>query len=272
MQTTVATEAKRTTLLVATLTALATLSALVFDPRDHADRTLFAVDLCHSAIAVAVGAWFARPRPHGVIASELGFTAMLLPFLVSLWMPPMADLRDGTLSEPMMLHHFLLLSIAIFSPTRRSGVVFLIVFTLHAVALGQALSGPALAREPWITLLFASVASLLLYTRLRRRLLEQRVDAAEERVRVLADVARMLLALRDRANTPLQTLEVGVSLLADDVADPEQLAIMQRALGRLASVQQMLSKTSVELAAIAGDSGMSPGDLEEALRELVEPG
>ncbi len=253
------------------LIAITNAVALVVDPRDRGDGAVFIFDLAHCIVAFAVAAWFARPAPKRVLSSELGFAAVALPFVVGLWLPAMEDFHSGHLSEPLMPHHFLLLGIALFAPTRRSGVVFLVAFTLHAFALGYVLTGPSLSREPWMTILFASVSGLLLYARLRRHALEQRVTAAEERVRVLADVARMLLALRDRANTPLQTLEIAVALLAEDSAAPDQVAIMQRALARLASVQQMLSKTSVELAAIAGDSAMSPGDLEQALRELVDP-
>ncbi|HEY0253541.1 MAG TPA: hypothetical protein VGC41_18535 [Kofleriaceae bacterium] len=270
---TATTQATRATALVAALVAMTNLFALGFDPRDHADSTVFVVDVCHGLLALCVALWFARTRSRSIVRSELGFALVTLPFAIGLWLPAIADFKTGHFSEPLMPHHFLLLGIAIGAPTWRSGLAFLGLFALHALALGHVLAGGAdvssLSHEPWMTLLFSTLAGLMLYTRNRRRQLEQRVAAAEERARMLADVARMLLSLRDRANTPLQTIEIAVALLAEDGGQPDQIAIMKRALARLASVQQTLSKSGAELAVIAGDAAMSPGDLEQSLRELL---
>ncbi|MFT3698131.1 MAG: hypothetical protein QM831_33630 [Kofleriaceae bacterium] len=270
---TTATQAIRATVLVAILVAAVNLVSLGFDPRDHTDKTVFFVDLCHGLLALVVAICIARCRPHSLLKSELGFAVVTLPFAIGLWLPAIADLNAGHVSEPLLPHHFLLLGIAIGAPTWRSGLALLVLFAVHALALGHVLATgtdvATLAHEPWMTLLLASMAGLMLYTRNRRRQLEQRVAAAEERARMLVDVARMLLSLRDRANTPLQTIEIAVALLDEDGHSPEQIKVMKRALARLASVQQTLSKSGAELAVIAGDAAMSPGDLEQSLRELL---
>lgn len=274
--TTTTTQAIRATALVAAIVGLVNLVSLGFDPRDHVDKTAFFVDLCHGVLAVGVALLFARSRSYSILRAELGFALVALPFAVGLWVPAIADLHAGHVSEPLLPHHFLLLGIAVTAPTWRSGLAFVVFFALHAIALGHVLASgtdvATLAHEPWMTLLFASLAGVMLYTRHRRRQLEQRVVAAEERARMLADVARMLISLRDRANTPLQTIEIAVALLAEDGSSPDhdaQIAVMKRALARLASVQQTLSKSGAELALIAGDAAMSPGDLEQSLRELM---
>lgn len=265
-------EAARATALVAMLVALTNVAALLFDPRDRADAGVFALDLCHGAIAAAVAVWFSRRRPRTLVGCELGFAAVTLPFLLGLWLPAIFDLETGHLSEPLMPHHFVLLGIAVGAPTRRVGIVFVVLFTAHASALARVFvaagAGESVTREPWMTLLLAVLAVLMLHTRSRRRELEQRVAAAEQRARLLGDVARMLLSLRDRANTPLQTIEIAVALLETEGATPEHIAVMQRALARLSVVQQALSKSSAELASVAGDT-LSPVGLEQALRELL---
>lgn len=266
-------QAVRVTALVAALIGATNFVSLIVDPRDRVDQTVFVVDLTHGAIALVVALWFARTKWRSDLAAELGFSIVVLPFLVGLWLPALDDFNTGHLAEPLMPHHFLLLGIAICAPTMRSGSVFLALFTLHALALGHVLAGGAdietLSREPWMTFLFAALAGMMLYTRGRRRQLEQRVAAAEERARMLADVARMLVSLRDRANTPLQTMEIAVALLEEDGVALDQIKVMQRALRRLASVQETLSRSGSELAAIAGDPGVSPVDLEQSLRELI---
>jgi hypothetical protein len=266
-------QAVRATILVAILVALTNLVSLAVDPRDHASRAVLVVDLCHGAIALAVAVWFIRGSTESIALCELGFAMVTLPFVVCLWLPAISDLETGHLSEPLLPHHFLLLGIAISAPTLRIGVAFLVLFALHALALGHVLAAGAdpvsLAHEPGMTLLFTMLAGLMLFTAHRRRQLEQRVVAAEQRARMLADVAGMLIALRDRANTPLQTMEIAVAMLAEDGAAPDHIAILQRALTRLATVQQTLARSGAEIAGIAGESAMLPTDLEQSLRELL---
>jgi signal transduction histidine kinase len=266
-------EAARATTLVATLVALTNVAALAFDPRDRLLGAIFVVDLCHGALALLVTIYFARRTPRSVGWCEFGFALVTLPFLVGLWLPAIANLESGLVSEPLMPHHFVLLGIAIGAPTRRIGLPFVALFAVQAFALARVFSTEGaeavVAHEPWMTILFAALAGLMLHTRSRRRALEQRVVAAEERARMLGEVARMLLALRDRANTPLQTIEIAVELLAEEGAGPDHIAVMQRSLARLALVQQALSKSSAELASLAGDDGISPVGLEQALHELL---
>jgi hypothetical protein len=266
-------QAVRATILVAILVALTNLVSLAFDPRDHANEAVLVVDVCHGVIALGVAVWFIRSSITSIAVCELGFAVVTLPFVVGLWLPAISDLEAGHLSEPLLPHHFLLLGIAVSAPTLRVGVAFLVLFAGHAIVLGHVLAAggdPALlAHEPGMTLLFTMIAGLMLFTAHRRRQLAQRVVAAEQRARMLADVAGMLLALRDRANTPLQTLEIAVAMLAEDGGAPEHVAIMQRALSRLAIVQQTLAKSGTELAGIAGETAILPADLEQSLRELL---
>lgn len=266
-------EGARATMLVATLVALTNAAALLFDPRDRSNRTIFVVDVCHGLLAMLVALWFARRPPKKLIWCELGFVSIALPFLAGLWLPAVADLEAGHVSEPLMAHHFFLLGVAISAPTRRVGLGCVALFALHASALAHVFVADgaegSVTHEPWMTLLFAVLAGLMLHTRNRRRELEQRVVAAEQRARMLGEVARMLLALRDRANTPLQTIEIAVALLAEEGRPTENLAVIQRSLARLALVQQALSKSSAELASVAGNDAISPVGLEQALTELL---
>jgi len=266
----------RTVALVALLVVFTNFFALGLDPRDRVDETVFVVDACHGILAMLVMLWLVKsPAKRSVVTCELAFAAVALPFLFGLWLPARVDLAAGHLSEPLMPHHFLLISIVISAPTRRSGAALLVIFAVQALVLGYviraATSSATLPHEPWMTLLFGALAGTLLYTRHRRRELELRVATAEERVRMLAEVARMFLALRDRANTPLQTIEIAIALIAEDHAPSEQIAVIQRALVRLANVQQTLSRTGAELTSFADEASMSPVDLEQSLRDLLQP-
>jgi len=260
---------KNTTLLAAAIIAAINIASLILDRRDREYELLMAVDLGHTVIALGVAGALARTRRVlSARACDIAFAIVVAPFLVGIWLPQTYDLQHGRLFEPMLAHHFLMLGIAVVAPSTRSGTVWLLVFTAHALVLGYTLSlgvaTPSLEREPWFTLFFGAIAGMLLYARVRRHDLEQRLAASEERARTLAQVSQVLLALRDRANTPLQTLQVAISLLEPEVeTDDPRVILMRRAVARLTAIQHTLAQSGVR------STQLSPLELEPALRDLL---
>ncbi|HEY4180342.1 MAG TPA: hypothetical protein VGM90_26045 [Kofleriaceae bacterium] len=259
---------RRMLALIASVIALINAISVIFDPRDHASLALGIVDGGHLVIALAVVAVTIRSRAWSPRIAEGLFILVVAPFLVGIWLPQSFDLVHGEMVDPLLAHRFLLLGIAVSAPSWRSGAALAAVFMIHAIALATFLerhtSMTALDREPWLTVFFALVAVLLLYTRETRRHLRERLAAAEARAKMLSQVGRVLLALRDRANTPLQTLEIGIHLLETPAEDNDKtLALMRRALVRLAAIQTTLARGGDSDAAL-----LSPPDLEEALLVL----
>jgi hypothetical protein len=264
-------ETVRTTFTAAALIAAVNVASLILDQRDHVFPALMAVDIAHALIAGTIAVVLIRARrPWSVRACDVAFAISIAPFLIGIWLPQAHDLRGGELLEPMLAHHFLLLGIAVAAPSWRIGSAAIVVFTVHAIALWQTLlaagPSPALDREPWFTLFFGVIAMLLLYTRERRRRLEDRLTIAEARARLLAQVSRLLLALRDRANTPLQTIEIAITLLEQGHDTRATLDMLRRALERLISIQRALAETQTPA------QDLIPQDLEESLRELLDGG
>jgi hypothetical protein len=260
---------QRTLASISLVIAAVNVLSLLLDPRDHAYRPLFVTDLAHGVIAIVIAIAAARARaPWSETTSDLVFVVVTVPFLVGLWLPQSFDASRGTAIDPMLAHHFLLFGIAVSAPSWRSGVAMISVFTIHAIVLWHTLTGavsaPALDREPWFSVFFAVIASMLLYTRERRRGLEQRLAAAEARAGTLTQVSRLLLALRDRANSPLQTLEIAIAMLEQQHRVEDLLPPMRRALARLVAIQQTLAIDELR----AADLDV-PLDLEAALRELL---
>lgn len=260
------TETVRTTFLAAAIIAGINLASLTLDQRDHAFPALMAVDIIHFLIAATITLLMWR-RTWSTRACDLAFVIATAPFIVGMWLPQTYDL-GGDLVEPMLAHHFLLLGIAVVAPSWRSGAAMIVVFIVHALALSHMLveavgSSPALDREPWFTLVFGVFAAMLLYTRERRRKLEKRLSAAEGRAQMLAQVSRVLLALRDRANTPLQTLEVAISLLEEGHDTPATQAMLRRSLERLVTIQRALSATHIPT------DDLVPQEFEATLKDLI---
>lgn len=261
------TEAERTTFLATAIITSINIASLILDRRDHAFTALLVTDAVHALIAAGVALAMTRGRRWSPRACDIAFVIATMPFLVGMWLPQTHDLQSNEFLEPMLAHHFLLLGIAVVAPSWRSGAAMIALFTAHAIALWQVLSSagssPSLDREPWFSLVFAVFAMMLLFTRERRRKLEQRLANAEARAVMLARVSKMLLALRDRANTPLQTLEVAISMLEQGDDSRATLSMLRRALDRLVAVQRAISVTQ-------GPTDLVPQELEVLLHELLD--
>lgn len=261
---------QRTLALVAAVVAVVNILSLALDPRDARYLLLEEADIAHGVLCLVVAAIAARPRgPWSLRTADLIFVLIVSPFIIGLWLPQSYDASHGALFDPLLAHRFLVLGIAVSAPSWRSGTAMIIVMTLHAILLWQYLDGTpaggALEREPVFTIFFGLIAGLLLYIREGRRDLEARLVATEARAKALTQVSRVLLALRDRANTPLQTLEVAIALLEDTGGSNDPVLVpMRRALARLTSIQQTLATT----AALPFDLDVSL-DLEAALAELM---
>ncbi|MDX2092220.1 MAG: hypothetical protein SFX73_30420 [Kofleriaceae bacterium] len=229
-------------------------------------------DSFHALLALTIG--IVTHRSRGRWSPRLYDALLVLlavPYLMTVWWPQVAEARAGTLTEPLVTNHFVLLGLAILSPrSLRLAFVMIGVFTLQSVLLWHVLettSGRALPREPWLTLFFAGISAGLSWSRWRRHDLESRFAHVASRANALTKINRILLALRDRANTPLQTLEVGLTLMEDRPADsPRVLQLMRRAVAQLSSLRAPVARTlSDEMAA---DRATLSVDLDRELAEL----
>ena len=139
-----------------------------------------------------------------------------------------------------------LLIIAVLSPSLRLGAALIGVFAVAPIIQAQ-LWEPTIRDavptwEPWFVPIFGAIALVLLLYRRRGMTLQR--ELAETRAERLAieRLAGVTLAVRDLANTPLQTLTTGVGLLRHNVPDSERvLASMERALSRLEKLRLALA-------------------------------
>jgi hypothetical protein len=122
--------------------------------------------------------------------------------------------------------------------------------------------------EPWTVVAFGVVAILLLGFRFARARLEDKVVAAEAEVRATRDLAQKIMAIKDRLNSPLQTLDIGMALLRPrGAADPELADLVERLDRAVAS----LATTSRALAKYEPMLGSDRRTLSFDALEVVEP-
>lgn len=217
---------------------------------------------------------FARRSTSSLRLSARVFTAVTLPYLVIFVVAEVAMAASGRMWQPLTGHRLLMLGLGLLAPMGPElGVCLVGAFALEAVLLWYGLglnTRLQMPWEPWITLVWGGTACGLLAFRVRTQRIEQHLRKARAETESLEQVARLLLAMRDAANTPLQSLEVGVSLLRQRSPGPDNdalLATMERALTRLRSLTQRMSVADPLL---SWDSHEESIDAEEVLQGLED--
>ena len=169
----------------------------------------------------------------------------------------------GTRWAPFQANKLGALTVGLLTPELAVGIVSILAYTLPAV-VQWALLTPAvrahLARgEPLVTCIFAAFGVALLIMATRRIALVRRLAQKEQEAASLEQLARALLAVRDFANTPLQTIESATALtrLHHPESDVEMRRI-ERALERLRRLNQLLSRHENHIRWEAGDESFDP--------------
>lgn len=200
------------------------------------------------------------------------FIAVALPYLIIFAVAEVAMAASGLVWMPLTGHRLLMVGIGLLAPTGLAlGLGLIGAFALEAVLLWYGLdlnSRLDMPWEPWITLVWGGTACGLMVFRVRTQRIEQRLQKARAEAESLERVARLFLAMRDAANTPLQSLELGVSLLQQ--RSPENAALLvtlERALTRLRS---LTTRMAIADPLLDWDSHEESIDSEEVLRNLEE--
>jgi len=266
-------ESYQTALLGCAVTVLVELAGMLVDHRFYRSWLLVAFDLAHAVQAAILGVVLWRfGRSWSVRTCDWLIVALALPFLVTTWVPQHAVIEHGRLVEPFLAHNFLLLGLAFLAPSSLRLTLGLIALTvLQGIAMWLPVRAVAQLpwREPFFTLLFATIAVALVASRHRQRRLGAQLASAASRADDLARRTALVLAFRDQANSPLQTLEIGLSTLEHRL--PEQSTILRSlraALQRLTNIHRTLGSVDIKTRA---DDALTP-DLEGELSKLRHPG
>jgi hypothetical protein len=227
--------------------------------------------LASAAVAVVLLAYLvlrrARPTRAGAAITMLLNTAVIVTMLCinnQHW----AAL--GPHWAPFQANKLGALTIGLLTPEIPVGLACIGAYALSAV-VQFALLPPSvreqLARgEPMTTCVFAAFGVIILVVGTRRYALERRLLEQEHQAAALETQARALLAVRDFANTPLQTIEAAAALArAQHPEAADQLARIERAIERLRGLNSILSHHEVHLRWQPGDESF------DALEKLARP-
>jgi hypothetical protein len=107
-----------------------------------------------------------------------------------------------------------LMGVALLTPLSLTlGMALLIAFSVETVVLWALNLAGHLPGEPWVTLFYGVFAAALLWQRASERRLTRRLVQVNAEASALERIALASLAVRDRMNTPLQTLTLSIELL-----------------------------------------------------------
>jgi hypothetical protein len=213
-----------------------------------------------------------RRSDASVRLSSRVFAAVALPYLLIFAVAEVAMAASGRMWMPLTGHRLLMLGIGLLAPTGpRLGVGLIGAFALESVILWYGLglhSRLQMPWEPWITLVWAGAGGGMLAFRVRTQRIERRLLLARAEAESLERVARLLLVLRDGANTPLQSLELAVTLLRQ--RSPDNAALLNTMARALTQLRALTQRMAIAEPLLEWDAEEESFNVEDVLRGLEE--
>ena len=182
---------------------------------------------------------------------RLGSTVFLVntvALLVGLWITSGYWASTGEAWTPFQANKLGALAVAMLAPELAVGLASIAGFTAIALAKVYFLD-PEIQRgfpvgEPWLILIYALFAGVLLVYRLRGLAIEREMLRVQAEATASEQLARTFLRLSDYANTPIQTIAFATQLLKtkkrDDLA--EIVGRLERAVERMKELSDALTR------------------------------
>jgi hypothetical protein len=188
-----------------------------------------------------------RRRTGSTLFNLACYGLACLPHFVLFWIRGASREAAGHSWEPFWRQRVLCLMLAMISP----GELVITGAVIVAVAVEACIEfwvtdlrySPHLAHgEPWVTVAIAAIGLWMLIYRTRVMARERRHEAKLREALAVERLARVSVAVRDLANSPLQLLLIGLGLLSRTVPDEEPvLERMRRAVDRLHELNDLLA-------------------------------
>jgi hypothetical protein len=181
---------------------------------------------------------------------------------VALWFSNQQYALQAPAWAPFQANKLGVFTVALLAPELWAGLSSIAVYTLSAALQWQLFDAGVHERaavgEPGAMLVYGLFAAALLVQVRRRFRADRELVRVQQEAEALSRTAYAMLAIRDYANTPLQTLMLRMAVMR--MQHPEvahDLAVMQRALDRLAELNQLLSRYDTRVRWRPGDEALS---------------
>jgi hypothetical protein len=261
------------TAVAAALGACGLLADLVIVRAQHAPwwPNVAAAAVCLTSLTLLLAGW---RNPRAVAAA---FVANNAAIVAALWIGDSALARTVPGWTPFRGHELGILAVALLAPRALwAGIASMALLVGSALGEWALLGADVRSRLPPGQLPIVAIYTLfgvtLLVFRLRMLAAERARVRAETEAAGLERLARTLLAVRDLANTPLQTLEISVALLRERKTEiPVIVDRIERAVAALEETQQALAAYDAHLRWEHVDESFDPLDVLKATASPSKP-
>jgi hypothetical protein len=199
-----------------------------------------------------------RRQQATVRLGSVVFLINTVAILVALWITSGYWATTGRAWTPFQANKLGALAVAMLAPQLSVGLASIAGFA--AIAIGKFyFLDPDIQRgfpvgEPWLILIYALFAGVLLVYRLRGLAIEREMLRVQAEAAAAGQLARTFVRLSDYANTPIQTIAFTTELLRATTHD------LKPTLDRLERAVEKLTALSHGLTAYENAHKWSPGD------------
>lgn len=191
-------------------------------------------------VTAALLALWARRRSASDSLPALAFACVVMPFWLTFWISEAYHVAIGRFEQPFVGPKLMFFVISALCPTRpRWMAPALLASMCIEVAIMWKLLGFATeptvvaTGEPWISVSYALLAFFLFASRVHWMHLHEELARARAETRMLHTTNQAFVAVQDLANTPLQSLEIALSLMERERPEDSLVRSAKRAVQRL---------------------------------------
>jgi hypothetical protein len=181
------------------------------------------------------------------------FFTLYAPLYVTSWMRDALFSQAPVMFIPLFSYKLYPITLAFLVPgSYWINFAMIVLFYIQAAVAWYYLDIPhlnniVLGSEPYITILFALVSFILLYFKYRDRKFIHDLIRIKVHMEAKQNISRVLLSLRDKANTPLQNQKLIIELLRKENSHSEDLInYLERSVKTLSDMSQLMSKLESE--------------------------
>jgi hypothetical protein len=217
-----------------------------------------------TAIAAALlGVLLARRKRATLNLCSVVFLLNVLTVLFALRFTNTAYAESGRPWVPFQANKLGMVTVALLAPELWVGIASIVGYIGSALVQMLTFSEAARARfalgEPWATIVIGVFSAVLLGYRIRHIALERNLARANAEVVTTQKFARVLLAVRDLSNTPLQTITLAAETARSRHADLEPvMALVDRSLEKLRHLDTRLREHEAELEWTSDEEAFDP--------------
>jgi Ca2+/Na+ antiporter len=200
------------------------------------------------AAIVVLHAFARRNRWNQKLAMIL-FLLIVVPVYVLAWVNHASAARGQELWVPLEGFPAIFLVLAVLIPGAYwVNAILMVGFVVEAVIIWRVLDVPHVEtavvwHEPWVSVTYVVIAAGLLLFRIAHDHMHRELERSRSRAEMLEQVARIFLTIRDRTNTPLQTLVLAVAVLRAKYPEAVELTeLLSRSTDRIIDTNALLSR------------------------------